>query len=180
MLKIKALSTFFLIGCLIGCAPIQTKSWTSTPVMQTAANQYYEARIEPLKKDHNFFEYLRLTITSKTDENLEIDWNKTRYILNGRNYGGFVFKGIDPEQIKNLTIPPDIVSARQTFSKEISPFKLLAGAPIRYRSVGVNESGFSPGVIPDGENGVYLVVRSNGKEVIEKITLNIISTQTGK
>jgi len=154
-----------------------TKTWTSSPVNQTSKNQYYEAQLETLKKNNNFFEMFRLTVINKSDKNLEIDWNKTRYIYNGRTRGGFVFKGIKPEDIKNLTIPSDIVSAGKTFSKEIAPAKLVAWAPYRDRSVGKNESGISYGIIPEGENGINLVVRYNGKEVREQITLTIVSKE---
>jgi len=53
------------------------------------------------------------------------------------------------------------------------PYKLLARAPIRDRGKGINESGIQPGILPNGENGILLVVKQNGKEIIEKITLNI-------
>jgi hypothetical protein len=154
-----------------------TKTWTSSPVNQTFQNQYYEAQFEPLKKNNNFFEMFRLTVINKSDKNLEIDWNKTRYLYNSHIRGGFVFRGIKPEDIKNLTIPSDIVPAGKTFSKEIAPAKLVAWSPYRDRSVGKNESGISYGIIPDGENGIYLVVRYNGREMREQITLTIVSKE---
>ena len=176
MKKILGFCMILFLLLLTGCAPI-TKIWTSNPVIQTSGNQYYEAQIETLKKDqkgeYNFFVLFRLTVKNRTEKKLEIDWNKTRYIYNGRTRGGFVFKGIKAEDIKNLTIPFDIVSPGHTFSKDIAPVKLIAWAPLRDQSVGKNESGFSPGVIPEGENGINLVVRLNGQEIREKITVNI-------
>ncbi len=165
-----------LLLLLTGCAPI-IKIWTSNPVIQTSENEYYEAQIEAFKKDqkeeYNFFVMFHLTVKNRTEKNLEIDWNKTRYIYNGRTRGGFVFRGIKAKDIKNLTIPFDIVSPRHTFSKEIAPVKLVTWAPIKDKSVGKNESGFNPGVIPEGENGINLVVSQNGQEIREKITVNI-------
>lgn len=166
-----------LVLLLTWCAPTK-KIWTSDPAFQSADNSYFKARIEPIKrdsKDRNFFVLFRLTIINKTDKNLEIDWNKTRYILNGMNYGRFVFQGVDPEALKNLTIPFDTIPAGINFSKEIAPLKLIGKAPLRDRSVGVNQSSFSPGIIPEGENGIYLVVRYSEKEVREKIMLTIKS-----
>jgi hypothetical protein len=165
----------FLLVCLIGCAP--TKTWTSNPEVQTTGNQYYKAELEPVKKDNAFFEMFRLTVENKTDNNLEIDWNKTRYIFNGHARGVFVFKGIDPEDIKNLTIPADIVPPGAKFSKEIAPAKLVAFTPLKDRSVGADKSGFSPGVIPDGKNGIYLVIRTPEQEMRVNITLNIESKE---
>ncbi len=180
MKKIVGFCMIVLLLLLTECAP-KTKIWTSNPVIQTSGNQYYEAQVETLKRDkkreYNFFVLFRLTVKNRTEKNLEIDWNKTRYIYNGRTHGGFVFRGIKPEDIKNLTIPSDIVPVGKTFSKEIAPAKLVAWAPYRDRSVGKNESGISPGIIPDGENGINLVVRYNGKEVREQITLTIVSKE---
>ncbi len=164
------------LSFLTACAS-KPEIWTSKPLIQTLGNQHYEAKIEALKRDkkgeHNFFVMFRLTVKNQTRKLLKIDWNKTRYIYNGRSRGGFVFKGINAENIKNLTIPYDVISAGDTFSKEIAPVKLITWAPIRDRSVGKDESGFSPGVIPEGENGINLIVRQNGQEIREKITLNI-------
>ena len=176
MKKIAGFCLILLLLLLTECAP-KTKIWTSNPVIQTSGNQYYEAQVETLKRDkkreYNFFVLFRLTVKNRTEKNLEIDWNKTRYIYNGRTRGGFVFTGIKAEDIKNLTIPFDIVFPGHTFSKEIAPIKLIAWAPLRDRSVGKDESSLSPGIIPEGENGIFLVVRQNGQEIREKITLNI-------
>jgi len=119
-----------------------------------------------------------LTVTNKSDNNLKLNWNKTRYIHNGRRYGVFVFKGIKPDDIKNLTIPPDIIPAGDIFSKLISPYKLLALAPIRDTGKGLAESGINPGIIPNGKNGILLVVSQNRKEVVEQLSLNIIESKT--
>ena len=155
-----------------GCAPAK-KVWLSKPMFQSAHNAYYNARIEPLTRDHDFFVTFRLTVSNTTDKNIEIDWNKTRYIHDDRNLGGFVFKYIKPEDVKNSTIPSDTILAGGFFSREIMPYKLLGRAPIRDRSNGVYESGIQPGILPNGENGILLVVRQDGKEIVEKITLNI-------
>ncbi len=175
MIKKNIFIIIFLSFCIISCAPMPTKTWTSSPVNQTSQNQYYEAQLELLKKNNNFFEMFRLTVINKSDKNLEIDWNKTRYLYNGRIHGGLVFREIKAKDIKNLTIPYDLIHPGDTFSKEIAPVKLITMAGLRDRSVGKNESGFSPGVIPEGENGIYLVVRYNGKEVSEKLVLTIES-----
>jgi len=152
-----------------GCAT--PKIWISSPAAQTAGNPYYEAKIEPLKTGNKFFVSFRLVVTNRIGKNLEVDWNKTRYMYNGRTRGVFVFKGIRPEDIKNLTIPPDLILAGHSLSKVISPFKLLARAPIRDRYT--DKPVISPGIMPNGKNGIHLVVRQNGKEIIEKMSVNI-------
>ena len=158
-----------------GCAP--SKVWISAPEIQTAGNPYYEARLEPVTGKYSFFVSFHLTVTNKSDNDLKINWNKTRYVYNGRRYGIFVFKGIKPEDIKDLTIPPDIIPAGDTFSKEISPYKLLAHAPIRNTSRSLDESGIIPGIIPNGKNGILLVVGQNGKEVVEQMSVSIVESK---
>jgi len=173
MKRIETLILAAVIGLALvtasGCAA--PKTWVSSPEIETVSNPSYQAEFEPLKGGYEFFVSFLLSVTNKTDENLEIDWNKTRYILNGRGYGGFVFGGIDPKEVRNSTIPPDIIPARGKFSKVISPYRLLARAPLRDQSI--SESTISAGILPDGENGIVLVVRQNGKEIVDKMMVTI-------
>lgn len=159
-----------------GCVPAKTV-WKSTPGVQKAANKLYTAKIEPLRKEADFYVSFLFQVTNKTQKSLEVDWNKTRYLLNGKAHGGFVFRGIKPKDIKNATIPPDIVPPNGTFSKSISPFKMLARAPIGDRSTGMSSSEINPGILPNGKNGMLLVVRQEGKEIVEKLTI-IITERT--
>ena len=121
----------FTLTIATGCAP--TLVSISTPGIQPVENSYYTAQFEPLAEDKNYFDSFRLKVVNKTRKDLEIDWNKTRYLYNGRDIGIFVFEGIKPESIKNLTISPDIIPAGQSFTKDISPFKLLAREPITHK-----------------------------------------------
>lgn len=170
MTRNAGLRIILLLLVVGGCAT--TKTWTSSPTIQTSTNPYYDAQIEPLTRDHNFFVSFRLVVTNKTDEDLEIDWNKTRYSHNDRISGVFAFKGIAPKTVKEMTIPPDVINAGKTFSKEIMPVKLIAWSPIRERTP-KGERGFSPGMLPAGENGMMLVVMKDGKPIVEKITVDI-------
>jgi len=67
----------------------------------------------------------------------------------------------------------DVISAGKTFSKVISPYKLLARAPIRDRGKTGSEAGIHPGILPNGENGILLVVRQSGKEIVDKMMVTI-------
>ena len=75
------------------------------------------------------------------------------------------------EDIKNLTILADTIVSGRTFSKVISPFKLLAHAPIKDRYT--DKPIISPGIMPNGKNGIHLVIMQNGKEIIEEMSVNI-------
>lgn len=152
-----------------GCAP--TLVSVSIPEIQAVENSYYTARFEPLVEDKNYFDRFRLRVINKTRKDLEIDWNKTRYIYNGRDMGIFTFKGIKPENIKNSTIPADIIPAEQSFTKDISPLKLLAREPITGKGAKAGKT--TTGPIPNGKNGIFLFIRQDGNIVKEKISVNI-------
>jgi len=152
-----------------GCAP--TLVSISTPEIQTIENSHYTAQFEPLAEGKNYFDGFRLKVMNKTRKDLEIDWNKTRYLYNGRDLGVFVFKGIQPENIKSLTIPPDVIPAGQSFTKDITPLKLLAREPITGQ--GAKAGKITPGPIPTGENGIFLVIKQNGNTIKDKITVKI-------
>lgn len=152
-----------------GCAPILIS--ISTPEIQTVENSYYSAQFEPLSEGKNFFDAFRLRITNKTSKDLEIDWHKTRYLYNGRDLGIFVFKGIQPDRIKNLTIPPDIIFAGHSFSKEISPLELIAREPLAGKGTEAGKISF--GLIPNGESGILLFIKQNNTPVQEKMTVKI-------
>jgi hypothetical protein len=167
MTKNVALILILLQIVFTGCAP--TRIWTSQPAAFTAANQYYEAELEPLKNGNNYFNSFRLTVTNKTGKDFTIDWNKTFYLYNNKAYGRFVFAGVNKDNVHNL--PPDIVAASSTLTKIISPLKMVAWKPLKTRHV--DTPGFSRGPLPEGENGIYLVVSQDGQEIRAKITLTI-------
>ena len=157
------------IAIATGCAP--TFISVSTPEIQTIENSHYTAQFEPLSEGKNYFDGFRLKVTNKTQKDLEIDWNKTRYLYNGRDIGIFVFKGIKPENIKSLTVPPDTIPAGQSFTKDITPLKLLAREPITGK--GAKAGKITSGPIPTGESGVFLFIRQNGNTIKEKMTVKI-------
>jgi hypothetical protein len=68
-------------------------------------------------------------------------------------------------------LPSDLVSAGSTLTKIISPLKMIAWKPLKTRHV--DTAGFSRGPLPEGENGIYLVVSQVGQEIRAKITLTI-------
>ena len=159
---------------LIGCASVRV--WTSSPSIQKVGNDFFDAEFTPQRQeDQNYFSTFRLTITNKTDKDMQIDWVKTRYVYKGQARGGFGFEGINEKNINNP--PPDTVSPGQTFSKAIWPVTLIG-----YRRITeITKPGdpvFSLGVLPEGENGILLIVNQAGKEIREKITLNLAVTQT--
>ena len=161
------------LGIMLGIGCATRGQWMSTPAIQSSGNPYFDVKLEPLSSGHAFFVSFNLIVRNKTDKKIEIDWNTSRYFRKDYSYGGFVFKGMKPEDIINSTIPPDIIPAMGTLYKRISPYKLLTRTPIVGRGGALDESGISPGVLPEGKNGVLLVVTQDGKAVIERISVEI-------
>jgi hypothetical protein len=170
MRKNARLGLFCVLLFLAGCAAPPTIIWTSNPEIQTMRNQYYEARLQPLTSEQGpFYDSFRLVIVNKTDRNLKIDWNNTRYVQSGKRFGGFVWIGIEPQQYRDSSLPPDIVPPKGIFKKVIFPFKKLTFAPGYRRG-----DRLGAGSIPEGESGIDLVVGQNGKKVRQRITVNIV------
>ena len=161
-----------MISLITGCAPVMVSK--SDPAVQSSTNPYFDVQFEPLKQGFKSFVAFRLTVTNKTNNQLQIDWNKTRYIYNGSQRGIYVFRGIDPEAIKQQTIAPDIVAPQAVFTKVIAPQKLIAYVPMKDQDkLAVGESAFSGGPVPTGQSGILLVIRKDGEEVRERLTVNI-------
>jgi hypothetical protein len=141
MRKNAGLILFLLLVFVAGCAPGPTISWKSAPEIQTASNEYCKAQLEPVTTGKGaFFDAFRLMVTNRTDKDLEIDWNRTRYVESGI-----------------------------TFSRVIFPHKKIAYAPGYQR--GWKLQG---GLLPEGENGIDLVVRQNGRVIRHRITVRIV------
>ena len=155
-------TVFILHGCS------SAKVWTSTPPIQSADNQYFATQFEPIRVNGDFINGFRLTVTNKSSQSLDIDWNATIYLLNNKNIGRFIFEGVDRKNINDL--PTDSIAAGDTFRKDIFPLKLIAW---RQGPGFVNLPAFSPGPVPEGQNGILLIVRRNGEQVREKINVTI-------
>lgn len=162
-----------VLTMLTACAPAKgARDLASIPPVQTEETRSFDVRFEPLKKDKRFFVSFRLDVKNKTDRDLTIDWNSTRYLHNGRPNGVFVFRGIDPASIKKV-IPPDTIAPKTTFSREIFPAHLVAFTPMREEVLDKKGEGLFPGPLPPGENGISLVVQQDGKGMVQELSVEI-------
>ena len=159
--------TFLLLTAFSGCAP--TRIWTSTPTFETVHIQQFSVQFMPLRNEKNFINQFRLVITNETDSELEIDWKSTRYLLNGRPHGHFIFEGIDTNNVNDP--PSDFIPAGETFLKIIAPVRLVAWQAFTpgFR----DKPSFSTGPVPEGENGIDLIVKQNEKVFRTKMSVTI-------
>ena len=173
----KLLMIAVIFSILLFPACNQKRIWVSTPTHQTLNSQSYEVGLEPLKKDADFFNWFRLTVVNKTGKDMEIDWNRTRYLHNGKDAGLFVFAGVVPESVKNATIPGAVITAGSTFTRDIAPHKLIAFTPLREQTIDTEQNNIIAGLIPAGENGIFLVILQDGKSARVRIAVNIESRE---
>ena len=164
-----------LLCVVLGIIPVfaKTTTWTSAPEVGKIDKPSYTIEFEPTKSDSIIFDGFRLTVTNKSAKTLEIDWNKTRYIQDGKTKGLFYYEGIDSKSIKNKTIKPDVIGAGKSLSKNICPAKLISYAPIGEESVRPGKKGISCGLIPKGDNGIGLSLRLDGQTVNERLMVTI-------
>jgi len=171
---IRTLSRIVLI-CVIfisfGCTA--TRSFhTSTPNNKIVETDVFTANIEPQKNDSAFFSTFMLTIVNKSNHDIQINWNESYYLHNKKNESAFVFRGIEPAQVKKKTVPNEIIAANSRFSKKISPLSKIARASIRDASA-IDDKGLYAGMLPEGLNSVVMVLEDNGEKIKKIMSLTI-------
>lgn len=158
-----------ILGLTGGCATVRV--WSSLPAAKTLENDHFSASFEPLRKeDQRYFSSFLVTLHNKTDQPIIIDWEKSRYLYNGRTSGLFLSEETTAKNVNNP--PSDTVAPGATLSKRIAPVTLLGYQRV-VSAQKPSEETFSAGVVPEGENGIHLVVRSKEKEIAERITVTI-------
>lgn len=152
----------------VSCATPARYLVKSDPPIVQESNEYFETSLKP-RCGSSGCDGFRLTIQNKTDKNLEVNWNKTVYINHGQTSGGFMFEGVVYRD-RNNPKAPDIVFGNGTFSKTIWPNNLVEYTSGKY-------GGWSNEDMPSGENGVYLTVNIDGKEISQKLVTSISVTR---
>jgi hypothetical protein len=98
---------------------------------------------------------------------LELNWNNSFFIINGRAYGGFIFEGIDFEDRSNPR-QPEVIPVNKSISKDIYPTNLVSFSDRK-------PGGWSYRAMSEGEKGVYLTVKAGSLEVHEKISVRLFA-----
>jgi hypothetical protein len=177
MRKMRMGIIFFVLLLLAGCAKEQI--YSSSPPMQTVGTSSFEVMLEPLKAEgYNYYNRFRYQFTNKSSGDLNIDWSKTFYLRNGKNYGLFGWEGLTFDQLREVEAEPVItIPPGKRDSIELFPLRLIG-----WREEGVRmksnepEAGFTLTPLPEGENGMSIAVLKDGKllrkNIMVKITLD--------
>jgi len=153
---------------LAGCSGVSSPYkgiWIADPEVKEVDNSLCTARLTPQKGGNAYYSVFMLTVVNKSDKELMLDWNETRYLYGGKPQGVMVFQGIDPEAVKNGTIPLEAIAPGGRLERDVMPMRLVAWNPIRDKTI--TDRGITPGMLPAGENGVLLSFRhANGRVTI--------------
>lgn len=160
-----------LIAFFVLSSTVFAKEWGSSPPLSSAENPYFSAKFEPLKGKHDFYNLFRLTVANKTDKDLELVWNETRYLKNGKDKGVFVYRGIGAANIKNP--PPEVIKAGETLTRDICPSVLIAYRPLRDINAPLGEGGVFCGHVAAGKHGILITVRGDGGDIRERLAVKI-------
>lgn len=166
-----------MAGILLGlvavfaCTPyVATYEYTASPEKTAYRSTVFQVRFKPVKVDFEYYSGFHLDVTNESREPIEIDWNKTRYLMDGRNLGGFMFPGVDPEAVPARTVPPQEILSQKKFSVYIYPENRGEAA--------LNEK-YHDEILPPGEHTIFLVIRANDKLIKKRLSISIIETVGG-
>ena len=154
-----------------GVQPSSKADWTANPDHVESEQLLFTARLTPQKSEAPFYTSFLLMVANKSEMELTVDWNASKYLFNGRAQGALVFQGIDPEGVKTGSVPPDKVAAGQVFTRRVMPLRLIAWNPLKENSS--KTPNIRPGMIPAGRNGIRLVIRHAGGHTVIPMSVQI-------
>ena len=149
-----------------GCADTIGVRWESSPSIGFRSNDLYYASIEPIIWSKGCVGFT-LRIVNRSDKELELNWNNSFFIINGRAHGSFIFDGID---LKNTRNPrqPMVIPVNKSISKDIFPDNLVSFSDRK-------PGGVSYRAMTEGKKGVYLTVKAGDLQVHEKISVRLFA-----
>jgi hypothetical protein len=163
-MKVNSLGTLVALLAIqlqAGCVPQHV--WKCQPETQKVQNEAFDAEISPYCTSVGC-EAFMLKVTNKSHKNLEINWDKTLYVSKNQTCGGFRFEG-EVKKEQHYKNPADVIRPGESLTKSIWPNNL------KYYSAG--KYGGWLQTMSSGENGVYLTVGVEGREISEKLTVNL-------
>jgi hypothetical protein len=156
----KIVISIIVLFLCCGCRPWNIKN---TPSFQVVDNGFYSIQLLPSGRANHGFTSFDLTIENKKDSDIDLVWDKTYFIYNGQTNGGFMFEGIVFKD-RNNPKSNDVIFAKNKFQKTIWPNNLVSfDTTIGWYHYPMNM----------GDNGIYITLIVNGKEIREKLLINM-------
>jgi hypothetical protein len=158
-----AVALFSLTGCA-GTLPPPAQ-WKSEPDIVMVEYERFRVHLKPVFGNSGGCEAFVLSIVNKTDKNIRVNWNKTLYISGGHAAGGLMAEGAVSKDRDNPK-PPDVVPGNATLTRTIWPDNLA------HYDTG-RKGGWRHEAMPPGENGAYVSLSINGREVSESLIFRL-------
>jgi hypothetical protein len=152
----KIFSTAFVVAALSGCATVPVA--LVNPPTATFNNDLVSGTLKLMCDKMTDCKMFELTINNLTNETIEIDWNRSYYINNGKADGGLYFDGIVVAQ-RNNPRSPDIILPKMQITKNLVPNNHLNLAlfPLAH---------WETKTMVGSSQGIYLTLKTKTKEEI--------------
>ena len=135
--------------------------WRSDPPLPSYNNRYFSISTVPIILLDGYGAFA-IKVKNKTKRNIEVDWNRAIFISDDKANGGIMFQGIDYEK-RNYPIPPEIIPPYGTLKKIVFPNNLI----VRSDDSWIHKP------MEKGENGLYITVKVDGKNMGAKLTSHL-------
>jgi hypothetical protein len=164
-----------------GCTTVTV--YRSDPTTQLVSNEYFSVEFEPQRaQGYDYFNSFRFVLTNKTDKDIILDWSKTYYLRGGKKFGQWGWEEMTFDQLKEIKAQPLVtINAGDMLTDVIFPINLVGKQRSQEQLTGRRpEDRFVLGVVPEGQNGMELNIKHNGKVVKQRVTLTITSERYSK
>jgi hypothetical protein len=142
--------------------------WRSNPPLQSYKNRYFSVSTVPIILFDGYGAFA-VKVKNKTKRNIEVDWNRTIFISSAGPNGGFMFQGI-PYEKRNGLISPETIPPYGTLRKIVFPNNLIVES----------DDSWIHKPMEKGENGLYITVKVNGKNMGVKLTSHLAEKRERK
>jgi hypothetical protein len=160
-MRTSRLSVWPMVALVLWVGCTSTKSlWSSEPAIRKSGNEYFDTKLSAYCEKTGCLGF-SLSLENKGPKEIDVDWSRTVYLKNGVEAGGFTFEGIILKG-KRDSKPLETVVGYGILSKKIVPDMLTYPGDALH-----------PYMEP-GEHGIRLVVKADGREIIERLVINIL------
>jgi hypothetical protein len=164
--SIVILVAVFVSGCVSTNSNFPTKQTQSSPeiiwayehIQSSSETKDYLVTITP--SGLHAYNGFNLSVKNKSTKNIEINWNKTLYVVDGVTSGGFMFSGVVYKDRNNPKLS-DVVFPGMDFKRTIYPNSLVNFSLGDWRHP----------LMKEGVHGIYIVFNIEGREYSEKLTI---------
>ena len=164
--RIKMIIVSLFVLFISSCGPSAPKySWRSEPSTSVVRNNVFEASVKLSPCASFGCDCFDLKVENATSLEIQINWNKTYYVKYGHNEGRFLLEGEKYLGRQGWGSPDTVFPGRKLF-------KLIC--PSRSVYFSRQEAKWLHKAMDPGQQGVYLTVIAEGKEISESLSMTLI------